>query len=222
MCGRTSHGHLTWAELRSWMLGITPSSSEIPDRFNVTPTMPVPIIRRLSGALVGDLAYWGLIPQSHGGRARDWKYKTFNARIETVAKSPSFAASYRGRRCTVLASGFYEWKRGGEVAVPHFIHPAGNAPALLFAGLWTEVDLDDYTGLTCTILTEPAAAPVAELHDRQPVMMTPESALDWMGGAPVEGVARLSVTAIAHHEVSRSVGNSRNDGPELQEPVSGR
>ena len=116
----------------------------------------IPIIRRDGDALAGDFARWGLIPHWHRKPLADWKANTINARVESVATAASYRDAFRRARCVVPASGYFEWQTTDGSKQPFYIHPAGNAPALLFAGLWSSVTLPDYEGLTCTVLTEPA------------------------------------------------------------------
>ena len=105
---------------------------------------------------------------------------------------------------------------------PHYIHPAGNAPALILAGLWSEVRLPDFAGLTCAVLTEAVRPPLDAVHDRMPVAMPVEAIDAWLSGAPVEDVPRLPMDGLAWHEVGPAVSAVRNDGPELIRPVEGQ
>lgn len=220
MCGRMAHKELTWAELAEWMRGLAPGAGVIETRYNVPPTAMIPIVRRLpDGSLCGDLARWGLIPPFHKGSLKDWKATTINARVESVASAPSFRTAYRHGRCLVLASGYYEWQVRDGVKHPHFISPAGNAPALIMAGLASAVRLPDYEGLTCAVLTEPARPGLDGIHDRMPVMMGLDAVDDWLGGGPLEALPRLPVGALRWHEVGRAVGSVRHEGPELIEPL---
>lgn len=179
----------------------------------------VPIIRQIDGDLHGDMARWGLIPHFHRGGIRDWKANTINARIETVTSAPSFRGPYRTGRCILPVSGYYEWATADGSKRPHYIHPAGNAPALIFAGLWSSVRLPDYEGLTCTIITEPARPALATIHDRQPVMIEPDTIARWLGGGDIADVPRLPTDGLAWHAVGKAVGSVRNEGPELIEAV---
>jgi len=221
MCGRFNHSNLTWAQLRALMLGDAPEEpdQQIPTSWNVPPTSMVPIIRLRDGIMEGALARWGLIPVWHKGGVKDWKASSFNARIETVATAPTFRDSYRKRRCVVVASGYYEWQTTDGSKRPHYIQPSGNLPALFFAGLWTEVSLSDYKGLTCTVITEPARGELMSLHDRQPVMLTLDGVGQWLSGKDIAEVQRMPGSGARHHEVGRKVGSVKNDGPELSDPV---
>lgn len=218
MCGRMAHKGLSWAQLADWMLGIAPPETEIATHYNVPPTAMIPILRG-GDKLRGDFARWGLIPPFHKGTTKEWKATTINARVESVATAPTFRTAYRGARCLVLASGYYEWQVKAGRKHPHYIQPSGNAPALVMAGLWSEVRLPDYQGLTCAVLTEPARPALDAIHDRMPVILGQDGIADWLGGAPVEAVPRLPVEALRWHEVGAAVGSVRNNSADLIDAV---
>lgn len=219
MCGRITLAQMSWAEFRDWLVLRRTPEGPIANRFNVAPTATVPIVREGPEGPEGALARWGFVPEWHRGALADWKASTFNARAEDAATKPSFRDAWRRRRCVLLASGFYEWQVRAEGKQPHYIRPAGNAPALLLAGLWSEVRLPDYQGLTCTVLTEPAQGALAALHHRVPLMLEPGALRDWLDGRAPAELPRLPETALAIHPVSRRVNAVRNDGPELIEPI---
>jgi putative SOS response-associated peptidase YedK len=50
--------------------------------------------------------FWGLIP--HFAHDEHYKYKTINAKAETVAKLPTFREPFRHMCCIVPATGFFE------------------------------------------------------------------------------------------------------------------
>ncbi len=52
---------------------------------------------------------WGLIP--HWSKERSISNRLINARAETLREKSSFRTAYRQRRCLILATGFYEWKK---------------------------------------------------------------------------------------------------------------
>jgi putative SOS response-associated peptidase YedK len=214
-----THAGLTWSQLQDWMRGIRPPEQGIAERYNVPPTSLVPILRRDEAGLAGDLARWGLIPAWHRKSLRDWKANTINARVETVATAPSFRQAFRTGRCAVIASGYYEWQSTDGSRQPHYIHPAGNAPALLMAGLWSAVELPDFEGLTCAVLTEAARPGLDALHDRMPVIIDQDGLAQWLDGCEISALPRLPVTGLAWHPVDRAVGSVRNEGPKLIEPV---
>ena len=82
--------------------------------------------------------------------------RLINARAETVAERPSFQTALARRRCLVLADGFYEWQRVGNVRRPMRIGMTSGEP-FAFAGLWDS--WRDPAGdivRSCTIITTEA------------------------------------------------------------------
>ena len=63
---------------------------------------------------------------------------------------------------------------------------------------------------------------MAEIHDRQPVMMRPDAWTAWLDTASTKGdlfaAASADAPALAWHEVGKAVGNVHNNSPELVEP----
>jgi len=193
----------------------------IPQRFNAAPTQDVPLVRLLKredGEIVPALARWGLIPRWFKKSVKEWRASTINARAETVAEAPSFRDAYKTARCIVPMAGYYEWSTLDGKKQPHYVKPSGNQPALLVCGLWTEVTLPDFNGLTCAILTEEAQGEIANIHDRQPVIVDREGARAWLDGVPIEHVPRLPTAQLVMHTVGRKVNSWRAEGPDLIQP----
>ena len=100
-----------------------------------------------------------------------------------------------------------------------------------FAGLWEvwkDPNQSDDEGAalelySCTIITGEPNEKVAEVHDRMPVMLPPDTWDEWLDrdNQDTEAVGRLLVPAPAQlirlHPVSTEVNNVRNNGPELIE-----
>lgn len=214
-----------------------------------TSTVPILVERYdEDGQMLRELhpARWGLLPS--WAKDQTFSSRTFNARSETVASKPSFRSAAKSRRCAVPAEAYYEWKSGGAKKRPHLIRSADGSP-LVFAGLyewWKDKDAEargevESWIVSCTILTGPSptaavAQPavleeLAELHDRIPLAMTPEFAAQWIQPAqkaPEELELMLEqlrgdLLDLARgweiHEVDPAVGNVRNNGPALLEPV---
>jgi putative SOS response-associated peptidase YedK len=152
--------------------------TEVPDlapRHNIAPTQPAPLVRRPRQL---ELLRWGLIPPW----AEDAKVgsRMINARAETVATTPAFRRAFQTRRCLIIADGFYEWHN----RVPHLIHRRDNRP-FAFAGLW-----DRWKGIdSCTIITTDSNDLVRPLHDRMPVILSPEDYDRWLA-APDQSLLR--------------------------------
>lgn len=196
----------------------------LPPRYNIAPTDPVAVVKDLDFGRVITLHHWGLIPSwakdpAMGGRLT-------NARAETVADKPSFRASFRRRRCLVPASGFYEWQAGGRGKQPFLIQSRTGEP-LAFAGLWELWEGPDGCLESCTIITTTANAFMAPVHDRMPVILGPDAFAFWLD-PHTKDLGRLQALLrpcaedrLRMHPVSMRVGNVRNQGPELMDPLHG-
>ncbi len=101
-------------------------------RWNAAPTSQLPVVVSNNGERTLTLMRWGLVPSW----AKDTKigYSTFNARAEGVDNRPAFRAAWRaGRRCLVIADGYYEWRDADKQP---FAVALGNRGPMTFAGLW--------------------------------------------------------------------------------------
>jgi putative SOS response-associated peptidase YedK len=175
---------------------------------------------------------WGLIPP--GAKDASAGSRLFNARAETAATRPAFRSAFASRRVAVLADGFFEWGPGsGQKRQPYFFHRTDGRP-LTFAGLWERwrPPADDgnpdgsETIYTCTILTTAAGPDLEGIHDRMPVVLEADALDPWLDPAnhdrdELEAMVQASPSeTLEHHPVDTRVGNVRNDGPELVEPIS--
>ncbi len=221
MCGRYTFtfdaGSLAEA------FGLVPPGFTIVKGYNIAPGQHIVIVRPEGGQRVADVAFWGLIP----GWVKDPNTfsKPINARGETLTEKATFRTAFKRKRCLIPASGFYEWKAGGNGKQPFYIHPTGGH-LFAFAGL-----MEDWQGpngemmvSACIITTEPNAL-MAGLHDRMPVILPRGAWGLWLDpAAQVREVQPLLVPcpaeSMALHPVSAAVGNVRNDGPELILPVA--
>ena len=178
---------------------------------------------------------WGLVPSwakdpSIGNRM-------INARMETVAEKPAYKKAFAVRRCLLPADGYFEWypteqktKAGKPRKQPFFIRPQDGG-ILAMAGLyelWRDPTRDeddpDRFRWTCTVLTTQAEDAVGHIHDRMPLMVEPERWGAWLDpNAPKDHLLDLLVPAapgsLEAYPVSTMVGNVRNNGPELLEPL---
>ncbi|WP_083919488.1 SOS response-associated peptidase [Pontibacter roseus] len=107
--------------------------------------------------------------------------RAINARAETLAEKPSFRSLLNSKRCLVPADGFFEWQVTGQGKVPYRIL-LKNEELFTFAGLWDEW-ADKGTGEvlhTFTIITTEANDVVRPIHDRMPVILSPEAEELWL------------------------------------------
>ena len=191
-------------------------------RYNLAPTAVVPVVLALPAGRIITLHRWGLVPS--WSRDPALGARLANARAETAAVKPSFRAPFRRSRCIIPADGFYEWQaRPGAAKQPFCIRAAGGA-LLGFAGLWDRWEGPDGCLDTCTILTTAANAAMAPIHDRMPVILDPADYAAWLDPAALPGALQALLRPcpadrLRLHPVGPRVGNARNEGPGLAEPL---
>jgi putative SOS response-associated peptidase YedK len=217
MCGRFAFYSPT--EAAAALFGVS-GSVDVQPRYNIAPTQYVAAIRNGEDEQREIVKLrWGLVPfwakdPSIGNRM-------INARAETVAEKPSYRNAYKHRRCLVLADGFYEWRRQGELKTPYYISLASGQPFAL-AGLW-ENWTDKETGeslQTTALITADANDFMAPLHHRMPVILDAATATDWLAGSTdlLDDVAAITPPLQAW-PVDRRVNNARNEGDDLVRPA---
>jgi putative SOS response-associated peptidase YedK len=193
------------------------------DRFNVAPTDEANVIVQRSERRAVTRYRWGLIP--HWAEDPRIGSRMFNARAETLARSPAFRDSFARKRCLVPVDSFYEWRREGNLRIPFRVVRDDSQP-LALAGLWDGWH-DDDTGeirRTFTIVTSVPNSLMRPIHNRMPVVVPHEAWERWLDPAlsqpaQLQGLLQpLEEDHLGAYEVSRLVNNVRNQGPELIEP----
>ena len=215
MCGRFAF--YSPSEATAALFGVDGALAVEP-RYNIAPTQFVAAIRENENESEKrelTMLRWGLVP--FWAKDPSIGNKMINARAETVAEKPSYRAAFKHRRCIVLADGFYEWRRAGDVKVPHYISLLSGEPFGL-AALWESwTDKGSGESLnTTTLITTAANEFMQPLHHRMPVILQPESANDWMSVASdYLPDAADRTPALKAWPVDRQVNNARNQGEEL-------
>lgn len=189
--------------------------------YNVAPTQSPPILGRAGDGFTIKATRWGLVPSW----AKDEKIgsRLINARVETVTEKPSFRSAFKKRRCLAPASGYFEWKGGAGAKQPYFIHdPDGRL--LMFAALWEgwKSSADAEWLHTFTLITGAPGKLSGDIHDRQPVIMPPDTWEDWLTAPPDVArhlLERVTEAALTYHPVTKAVGSPKNKGAELIAPI---
>ncbi len=213
MCGRFTITHPN--EALAALFGAT-VGNDLPDspRFNICPTNPVAVVTSDQGRRLRSMR-WGFIPSWY--KAPNDGPLIINARSDTVATKPAFREAIRTRRCILPASGFYEWSSGPDGArLPCYITRRDGQP-LAFAALWQRaLEIDSVAMVTTT-----AGDTMADIHDREPVVLEPADWPLWLGeaghGAAV--LMRPSAGVLQVLRVSTKVNSNRASGPDLIEPI---
>ena len=99
----------------------------------------------------------------------------FNARSETAANKPLFSDGMKQRRCLIPATCYFEWEKRGDRKIKHAIATRGQEMIYL-AGIYRR----EGNQAACSILTREAAACVAHIHHRMPVILPAEAIPDWL------------------------------------------
>jgi putative SOS response-associated peptidase YedK len=198
----------------------------LPATWNLAPTDQAAVVRLdpKAGERSLDAMRWGLIPYW----ARDLKigYSTINAQCEGIENKPAFREAFKRRRCLVPIDSFYEWKKAGKEKQPFAIGLADRR-IMALAGLWeTWRSPKGETVRSFTIVTTTPNALCAELHDRMPVILKPETWPAWLGEEPAGEPALKALLApypadeLTCWPVSARVGNVKNNDPTLIEPIT--
>jgi len=186
-------------------------------RYNIAPTTPV----LAYGGAKFDLYRWGLIPSW----AKDVTMgnRMFNARAETVAEKPSFRNAYKRRRCLIPANGFYEWRLENGRKQPYCCHIDHRLFSMAGIGEhWQDAEGNEIQ--SCAVITTAAKGSMSQLSQRMPVTIAAPDYETWLdcSNDNTEAADRLMRDSAPDYEfyaVDTSVGNSRNEGPDLIAPL---
>jgi putative SOS response-associated peptidase YedK len=222
MCGRY---HLSQAERFAERNRIRPVAWKA--AYNIAPTMEAPIwtsARR--DELV--LGRWGLVPWF--SQELNASRPLHNARGETAHELASFKSAFARKPCLVPADGFYEWPVTGPKGhkTAHRIY-LPDAEVFAFAGLW-EMNTKVKPGaelLTYTIITTAPNDRIAQIHDRQPLILAPEQYDRWLDPElPIEERRAMLMPFPAEQMDAYPVDKTKlvrdSQTPEALEPVGGK
>jgi len=195
-----------------------------PPRHNIAPTQPIAVVIVDNGVRRFRLMRWGLVPSW----VKDPRKIALmiNARSEGITKKPAFKNAIRRRRCLVPADGYYEWQAAGGRKRPYFIHRRDGSLFGLaaLAENWMGPNGEELE--TVAIVTAPASADLAALHDRVPVTLAPADFARWLDcseddPAPVMAMLKGPREGeFSWHEVSTRVNHADNDDAQLLLPIT--
>jgi putative SOS response-associated peptidase YedK len=218
VCGRYASSRRP-DDLVSWYDVEEPPGEVLEPSWNVAPTDPgYAVVQSKEGVRQLRVLRWGLVPswsKDPKGGAR-----MINARMESVKEKPAFRKAYASRRCLVPADGYYEWKQEGAEKQPWYL---STPDPLTMAGLYEHWKSPEGEWLsTFTIITTSAPDDLGEIHDRTPLLVPKEHWATWLVRA-VEDPGDLLIPGtpgvLEAWPVGKDVGNVRNNGPQLVEPV---
>ena len=210
MCGRYS---LTKKEMR-FVSRLPPGELQLffKARFNIAPAQDAPSIVFHNGQLAERQMRWGLQPP--------WaNFPIINVKSETLADKPSFRESFSNRRCLIPADGFYEWRKPGRVPF-RFVLP--DRSTFCFAAVWDQsfIKAAPQPVETFAIITVDASPEVRPIHDRMPLIISPQNYESWLVDlvAAVELLKAKEPVKLDCYPVNSIVNKAANEDPRCIEP----
>jgi putative SOS response-associated peptidase YedK len=222
MCGRYEL-HTPVEDLaRRFDAALTDEAAALPPRYNIAPTLRVPVVRAVERGRRIEAMTWGLLPSWAKDAVR---VRPINARVETVFEKPMFRNAIKRRRCLVPADGFYEWRAEPAGKQPFHIGMVDGA-SFAFGGIWEYWAKPEHEPVvSCAILVTAANELMAKIHDRMPVIVRPEHYAGWLDPtlsdpralAPM--LEQFPAEEMRAYPVSKRVNSARNEGADLVQPL---
>jgi putative SOS response-associated peptidase YedK len=223
VCGRLDQNdvnrliqNFTWA-------GETFNRSIAEGRYNVSPGTYRPLLHVEGRDLLIDDLHWGY--RSTWAETSGKIPMAINTRLEKISNRYWKPLLTKGR-AIVPAAGWYEWTGEKGQKQPWHIHGRDGQPLYLAALANFAPDTDVKTSNGFTIVTADAEGGMVDVHDRRPVVLSPEDAAFWLDPAVSAEQAEHFVRSVClgpesfeWYRVDRAVGNVRNDGPKLVLPI---
>lgn len=133
----------------------------------IFPTNTAPVLLNNNHMLAPELSAWGF-PGFQG------KGVIINARSETAADKKTFRDSLLFRRCIIPTTGFYEWTQDKKKEKYLFTLP--DSPVLYLAGFYNVFKGER----RFVILTTESNSSVSDIHNRMPVIISPDVKEKWV------------------------------------------
>lgn len=132
------------------------------------------------------LYHWGLVPHwvkstEDAGKIR---FKTFNARADTLFEKPSYREPARSRRCLIPSTGFFEWRHEDGRKIPYYVY-VKDEPVFSLAGVydwWRNPETGEWVP-SFSMVTTPANPLLAYIHnsaERMPAVLSREDEARWL------------------------------------------
>jgi putative SOS response-associated peptidase YedK len=215
MCGRfnlvTSPEAVETAfQVITWGFDFTP-------RFNICPGQDITaVVHDNDGKRGLNMFRWGLIPPW----SKDIKigYKTINARAETVETKPAFRSAFKRRRCLVVATGYYEWRRCPNGKQPYHIRVC-KGEVFAFAGICETGNKGSSPIQSCSIITTKANELLSNIHPRMPVILDPDQYDNWLSIGGISHLTPYHTDVMDAYPVSTRVNSPKNNDERIIKEV---
>jgi putative SOS response-associated peptidase YedK len=156
-------------------------------------------------------AIWGLKTSALA------KYKPINIRVETIKQNNFYSKLAKTNRIAVIANGYYEWQSLEAKNKQPWYFFSESETLVGLAGIYA-IDANNPNTITFAILTTEAQAKFQSIHNRQPVILSPQESIEWLISPDIKikelitNSYRLKLNA---YRVSTLVNKSKIDLPQL-------
>lgn len=183
-------------------------------RFNITPNETVPIIMQWGKQI--EFARWGYIPS--WAKSDNIPVGHINIRLESAAQKPSFKKAFFTQRCLIPASGYFEWRTFSNKKQPYYLK-IRHLPLFAFAGLWSIWRTPSGENLlNFGIITQNAPEFLTTLHQRIPVIISPDHYRVWLENDKTPEIddcfLKLTEENVCFHAVTPRMNHPRFEGQE--------
>lgn len=190
--------------------------------YNVAPSTQVALFHLEGETLHADRVRWGWRP----AWSKDHSVP-INTRVEKVAHGAFFRAIWP-HRAIVPIDNWFEWVyEGGPNKQPYLIRRRDRAPILCAAiGQYPAGGREPKKDDGFVIFTAGSGGGLVDLHDRRPVVLSPELAREWLNLAmPKESAEQMVLhegepaETFEWFKVDMAIGNVKNQRPDLITPI---
>lgn len=186
-------------------------------RYNAAPTAQLALLHIEDDHLHADSVRWGWRPHWAKDRA-----PPINARVEKVAHGAFFRAIWP-HRAIVPIDNWFEWvDEQDSTRQPWLIRRQDQAPIFCAAISQFTARGESRGDDGFVILTADSAGGMLDIHDRRPIVLSPELAREWLDPAtPKERAEQMALCqgtpsdVFEWYKVGKAVGNARNQDASL-------
>ncbi len=170
---------------------------EVPPPFQKRDTeefRPMRTVKVLAKNSIGKVVFqdmrWGLIPSSHTGPIKEWTWHTFNAQLEEIHTKPAFRTAWFKKKRVIFPMERYFEKTtapldllGNQRGQQRVAITRTDDKPLGVAGLYDYAKTADGPVLSVAMLTRAPGDRMRTIHDREPVVLEPETWQAWLDGS---------------------------------------
>jgi putative SOS response-associated peptidase YedK len=224
MCGR--YALFQTEQLRERFNLVHGLPKGVKPHYNISPNQLEPVIINRDGVPTAELMKWGFVPQGAKDSNSIFRYKTFNARSESIFEKTTWSTAVRHSRCLVPANGFYEWQTTPDGKIPYYIRPQ-DEQLFAFAGIYSSwQDPEGVEWGTYSIVTTQSNRTMAKIDKRMPIILRPDEEAAWLDTANDDDMNALydlmrpySDDGLLISTVSQDVNSAKLDHPQLIVPT---